>query len=504
MYHHEGRNISTLIHGDDYVSVASKEQLVWLKKELEGTFEIKTDLIGHNVKDPDIKGEGKILNRIIKADNDGWKLEADPRHAELLIEEMKIEKELATPGIDEKDEDEPESKLNDQWASRYRSLVARANYLATDRPDIGFSVKELCKSMSSPTNSSWDKLIRVVKYLKRCPRLVISYDWQDEDAELQVYSDANWAGCRKTRKSTSGGVIMKGRHLLKAWSRNQNIVALSSAESEFHATVKAAMEGLGMITMAASFGDKCTVRLHVDASAALGVIQRKGVGKIRHLHTGALWLQEQQVRNVVAFQKINGTMNPADLFTKHLSREAKEKYTTMLGANKTEGRSDKAAQLHVLQRKVRQLRAQVKKKASINKDVDDDSRLKKFEEADFVGYVRQAEGKLEEALDEKYLDWMKHQCRSEGISKMIQSPNLFCHRSDKSVNPTCPRGGAEIWRRQTTQRNHEDAQATEFSNKAKYQYFATPAWRNGILLSGHACDPGSTPGMRNSSMKKPL
>ena len=504
LYHHEGRNISTLIHGDDYVSVASKEQLVWLKKELEGTFEIKTDLIGHNVKDPDIKGEGKILNRIIKADNDGWKLEADPRHAELLIEEMKIEKELATPGIDEKDEDEPESKLNDQWASRYRSLVARANYLATDRPDIGFSVKELCKSMSSPTNSSWDKLIRVVKYLKRCPRLVISYDWQDEDAELQVYSDANWAGCRKTRKSTSGGGIMKGRHLLKAWSRNQNIVALSSAESEFHATVKAAMEGLGMITMAASFGDKCTVRLHVDASAALGVIQRKGVGKIRHLHTGALWLQEQQVRNVVAFQKINGTMNPADLFTKHLSREAMEKYTTMLGANKTEGRSDKAAQLHVLQRKVRQLRAQVKKKASINKDVDDDSRLKKFEEADFVGYVRQAEGKLEEALDEKYLDWMKHQCRSEGISKMIQSPNLFCHRSDKSVNPTCPRGGAEIWRRQTTQRNHEDAQATEFSNKAKYQYFATPAWRNGILLSGHACDPGSTPGMRNSSMKQPL
>ena len=118
-----------------------------------------------------------------------------------------------------------------------------------------------------------------------------------------------------------GGVITKGRHLLKAWSRNQNIVALSSAESEFHATAKSAMEGIGMITMAASFGDRCTVRMHVDASAALGVIQRKEVGKIGHLHTGALWLQEQQVRNVISFKKVKGTANPADLSTKHLSRE---------------------------------------------------------------------------------------------------------------------------------------------------------------------------------------
>ena len=56
---------------------------------------------------------------------------------------------------------------------------------------------------------------------------------------------------------------MRGKHLLKAWSRNQSIVTLSSAESEFHSTVKSAMEGLGMITLAASFGETCTVRMHV-------------------------------------------------------------------------------------------------------------------------------------------------------------------------------------------------------------------------------------------------
>ena len=49
-------------------------------------FEIKTEMVGHDRKDHDIKSEAKILNRIIKADHEGWKVEADPRHAELLIE----------------------------------------------------------------------------------------------------------------------------------------------------------------------------------------------------------------------------------------------------------------------------------------------------------------------------------------------------------------------------------------------------------------------------------
>ena len=176
---------------------------------------------------------------------------------------------------------------------------------------------------------------------------------------------------------------------------------------------------------------------------------------------------------MVAFQKINGNMNPADLSAKHPSREAMEKYTIVIGANQTEGRSDKAAQLHVLQKKVRQLKAQVKKKTLTKNDGNGESRLKELEEADFMGYIRQAEVNIEKALDEKYRDWIKHQCRSEGISKMIRKQNLFCQRSDKRVNPTCQRGGgADICPRQTAQRNHEDAQVTEFSNEAKYQYFA--------------------------------
>lgn len=151
LHFHPEMGLSTLVQGDDYASVGDKQQLQWLKGELEKRFEIKTDIIGHN--DAECKAEGKILNRLIKAEDWGWSLEADPRHAELLVEELGIERGLATPGVDEKEPEEEET-LDDVGATRYRSLVARANYLATDRPDITFAVKELCKTMSKPIDVS--------------------------------------------------------------------------------------------------------------------------------------------------------------------------------------------------------------------------------------------------------------------------------------------------------------------------------------------------------------
>ena len=69
LYYHRDRDIHTLVHGDDYVSVGGKGELQWLKKELESAFEIKTDLLGRS--DPELKTRGKILNRLISVDEAG-------------------------------------------------------------------------------------------------------------------------------------------------------------------------------------------------------------------------------------------------------------------------------------------------------------------------------------------------------------------------------------------------------------------------------------------------
>ena len=116
---------------------------------------------------------------------------------------------------------------------------------------------------------------------------------EDHVDTVTAYSDANWAGCIQPRKSTSGGCLMLGSHLWKTWSKTQTSIALFSAETDIYGTMKTAQESIGLISMAREFQVELKARLLCDASAALGVAQQVGIGKIRHLQTGALWLQEQ-------------------------------------------------------------------------------------------------------------------------------------------------------------------------------------------------------------------
>ena len=150
--------------------------------------------------------------------------------------------------------------------------------------------------MATPTAGDLKKLKRLGRYLLGKPRSVALYPWQATRAAQDVFTDANWAGCKASRKSTSGGAVLIGSHLLRTWAKTQNTIAQSSAESELLAIVKAASEALGMMSLAKDLGISLETRIHVDASAALGILERRGVGRVRHLDVGALWLQEQQVR----------------------------------------------------------------------------------------------------------------------------------------------------------------------------------------------------------------
>ena len=104
---------------------------------------------------------------------------------------------------------EGEQELPERDHTRFRALAARANYLAADRPDCQFAAKEVCRLMSAPTELSLKAVKRLGRYLEGRPRLVYHYPWQEIDT-IDVYSDTDWAGCPKTRKSTSGGVILLG------------------------------------------------------------------------------------------------------------------------------------------------------------------------------------------------------------------------------------------------------------------------------------------------------
>ena len=119
------------------------------------------------------------------------------------------------------------------------------------------------------------------------------FPWQPLGDTLTVYTDADHAGCLRTRKSTSGGVVVWSKALLKAWSRTQALVALSSGESELTAVTKVAAEALGIKSVLADFGVTVKIGIHSDATAALGICKRQGLGRVRHLATADLWVQQR-------------------------------------------------------------------------------------------------------------------------------------------------------------------------------------------------------------------
>ena len=178
--------------------------------------------------------------------------------------------------------------------------------------------------MSSDGPSSAVQLVeakRLARYLLECPRLVWTFeqDGSDDADVIDVYSDSDWAGCKATRKSTSGGMIAVAGGAVKTWANIQKTIARSSEEAEYYALVKAAAEAIGFQAVARDLGWEMPIRIWVDSTAAKGMASRTGLGKARHLEVSYLWVQQALKAQKFIIKRISGLLNPADILTRPLS-----------------------------------------------------------------------------------------------------------------------------------------------------------------------------------------
>ena len=137
---------------------------------------------------------------------------------------------------------------------------------------------------------------------------------------------------------------MVGDHLIKIWSKTQATIAKSSAASELYGIARGTCETFGFIALAADLGSEMFARLHMDATAAHGIIDRQMFSK-RHFDVKRLWLQEQLARDKVPLIKVPGPENNAGLLTKRLVAEMMRRHTTRMSLELRAGRSQKAANL---------------------------------------------------------------------------------------------------------------------------------------------------------------
>jgi len=340
VFHHPKWKLVTAVHGDDFTTRGSKQNLDAFEKLLREKYELKSGgRLGPGKSDDK---QAMVLNRVVQWTDEGVTMEADPRQVEKVLHELGVDngsKILATPGLRptkvQIDEDKP---LTADKNTLYRGSAARCNYLSSDRPDIQYPSKEVCRFMAAPTELGLGALKRIGRYLNDRRRLVFHYPFQSADA-IHVYSDTDWAGCPRTRKSTSGGCVLLGSHCLKTWSSTQPTVSLSSGEAEFYGLVKAAGVGLGYRALLQDFGYDLGVTTWTDSSAAMGVVGRQGLGRLRHLDTHSLWIQHAVRSGRITVRKVRGEDNVADLFTKHLPSRGRINYLVeLLGCRFEDGR----------------------------------------------------------------------------------------------------------------------------------------------------------------------
>ena len=152
-----------------------------------------------------------------------------------------------------------------------------------------------------------------------------------DTSKVTGQADSDWAGCRATRKSTSCGFVSWGGIPITMFSRTQSVIALSSPESEYYGACAVAAECLYVRTILEFWGYTPGIELQIDASSAIAIGSRHGLGKVRHMELKYLWLQQLVATKHVRLLKVRGTEHPPDMGTKHLSRESLAKCIDMVG-----------------------------------------------------------------------------------------------------------------------------------------------------------------------------
>ena len=131
---------------------------------------------------------------------------------------------------------------------------------------------------------------------------------------------------------------------MKPWSKTQAVISLSSAEAELYGMIKGSSHALGARSLLTDFGIDAGIDIHTDASAAIGITSRKGLGKLRHIETNQLWIQDKVRNRELIVYKCKGADNPADALTKPLKSEDLRWHFQLSGTDAAAGRSVLAPQ----------------------------------------------------------------------------------------------------------------------------------------------------------------
>ena len=201
----------------------------------------------------------------------------------------------------------------------YRQMVGSLIYLMATRPDICSAVTNLSKHLENPTDLDLQAAKRVLRYLAGTYTMGVKYEKGVDALDLLCFSDSDWAGCQKTRKSVSGFVVFLGNSPISWKSKTQPTVALSSCEAEYVALVVAVKEILWLIQFFKEVGSPLNLPIFIfgDNTASIALAKDPvNHERTKHIDIKHHFLRQHIMEKTIQLRYVHTAKNIADLLTK--------------------------------------------------------------------------------------------------------------------------------------------------------------------------------------------
>jgi len=201
----------------------------------------------------------------------------------------------------------------------YRRLIGRLLYMNTTRPDITF-ITQLNQFLTNPSQVHYNVGMRVLKYLKGCPGSGIFFP-RDSDLHIQGFSDADWAGCKDTRKSISGRCFFIGKSLVSWRTKKQLTMSRSSSKAEYRALASASCEMKWLLYLMKDLKIQCTKKpvIYCDNLSAIHVAANPVFHeRTKHLEIDCHIVKEKVQAGVLKLLSVSSKDQVADFFTESL------------------------------------------------------------------------------------------------------------------------------------------------------------------------------------------
>ncbi|KAL2242589.1 UNVERIFIED_CONTAM: Retrovirus-related Pol polyprotein from transposon RE1 [Sesamum indicum] len=213
---------------------------------------------------------------------------------------------------------ESEGALQDP--SRYRRLVGRLLYLGFTRPEISYATQQLSQHIQHPCKEHWNAAMYLIRYLRGTHSSGLFFP-VNNDFKLRAYSDADWASCQLTRRSTTGYCIMLGSSPVSWKTKKQNTVSRSSAEAEYRSMASTVCEITWINNVLKDLGINVQrpVAFYCDNKAAIHITENPVFHeRTKHVEIDCHVVRDKYKEGLILPTYVNSKQQLADLFTKSL------------------------------------------------------------------------------------------------------------------------------------------------------------------------------------------